>query len=106
MLINKMPEPIRGVIFDFHATLVEGGDADRWISTALRRLAEDGTATPDLTSDQIGGLRDFLGRIWQHAHTIDPRNERDLSHDRHRDVFHRTVALCPGIGPDLIAALY
>ncbi|MFF0372789.1 HAD family hydrolase [Micromonospora sp. NPDC005087] len=105
MLINK-PAPIRGVIFDFHATLVEGGDADRWISAALRRLAQDGIAKPDLTPDQIGGLREHLDQIWQHAHTIDPRSERDLSQDRHRDVFHQTVAVYPGIKPDLIGALY
>src|SRR3954447_11844524 len=36
MLIDTAPEPIKGVIFDFHATLVEGGDAGRWIDAALR----------------------------------------------------------------------
>jgi len=106
MLISEAPEPIKGVIFDFHATLVEGGDADRWIDAALRHLAEDGSAKPDLSADQIVGLREHLDQIWQHAHTIDPRSERDLSQDRHWDVFNRTVALCPGIKPDLIAALY
>jgi FMN phosphatase YigB (HAD superfamily) len=106
MLIHKMPAPIRGVIFDFHATLVEGGDADRWISAALRRLADDGTVEPGLTPDQASGLREHLDQIWQHAHTIDPRSDRDLSQDRHRDVFYQTVALYPGIEPDLISALY
>jgi FMN phosphatase YigB (HAD superfamily) len=96
----------KGVIFDFHATLVEGGDAGRWIDAALRHLAEDGSTKPDLSADQIAGLREHLDQIWQHAHTIDPRSERDLSQDRHWDVFNRTVALFPGIKPDLIAALY
>jgi FMN phosphatase YigB (HAD superfamily) len=99
-------EPIDGVIFDFHSTLVGGGDAGRWIEAAVRRVVEEGGATPDLGADQIAGLRDHLEHIWQHAHTIDPRSERDLSQDRHRDVFHRTVALYPGVKPDLIAALY
>ncbi|MEH1124039.1 HAD family hydrolase [Micromonospora sp. CPCC 206061] len=106
MIINEAPEPIKGVIFDFHATLVEGGDARRWIEAALRRLAEQGNAEPDLSADQIAGLGEHLDQIWQHAHTIDPRSERDLSQDRHWDVFNRTVALYPGIKPDLIAALY
>jgi HAD superfamily hydrolase (TIGR01509 family) len=106
MLINEAPEPIKGVIFDFHATLVEGGDAGRWIEAALRRLAEEGKAEPDLGADQIAGLGEHLDQIWQHAHTIDPRSERDLSQERHWDVFNRTVALYPGIKPELIAALY
>lgn len=106
MIINEAPEPIKGVIFDFHATLVEGGDAGRWIEAALRRLAEEGNAEPDLSAGQLAGLGEHLHHIWQHAHTIDPRSERDLSQDRHWDVFNRTVALYPGIKPDLIAALY
>jgi HAD superfamily hydrolase (TIGR01509 family) len=106
MHIDTAPEPIKGVIFDFHATLVEGGDAGRWIDDALRRLAEEGGAKPELSADWIAGLREHLDQIWQHAHTIDPTSERDLSQDRHRDVFGRTVALYPGINPDLIAALY
>ncbi|MCU7730023.1 HAD family hydrolase [Actinoplanes sp. KI2] len=106
MHIDGVLEPINGVIFDFHGTLVGGGDAGRWIDAALRRLTEDGTAKPDLSADQIAGLREHLDQIWQHAHTIDPGSERDLSQARHWDVFHRTVALCPGVKPDLIAALY
>src|SRR3954468_19204971 len=106
MLINGVPEPIKGVIFDFHATLVAGGDADRWIDAALRHLTENGSARPDLSADQLIGLREHLDQIWQHAHTIDPESERDLSQDRHWDVFSRTVALFPGIKPDLITALY
>jgi FMN phosphatase YigB (HAD superfamily) len=106
VIIDAGLEPIRGVIFDFHATLVEGGDGARWIDAALRRLAESGIAPPDLSAEQTAALRDQLDHIWQRAHTIDPRSERDLDHERHRDVFHRTIALCPGIKPDLIAALY
>jgi FMN phosphatase YigB (HAD superfamily) len=106
MLIDQAPEPIKGVIFDFHSTLVGGGDAGRWIDAALRHLAEDGSTDPDLNADQIAGLREHLDHIWQHAHTIDPGSERDLGQDRHWDVFNRTVALFPGVKPDLIAALY
>jgi HAD superfamily hydrolase (TIGR01509 family) len=106
MPIDQAPAPINGVIFDFHSTLVRGGDAGCWLDAALRRLAEEGSAQPDLSAGQASGLRTHLGEIWQHAHTIDPGSERDLSRDRHRDVFSRTVALYPGVGPELIAALY
>ena len=99
-----MPEPIKGVIFDFHGTLVTGGDADRWIDAALDHLAERGHPGP--RPDAVEGLRDHLDDIWRHAHTIDPASDRDLSQDRHRDVFGRTVALLPGVAPDLVDALY
>jgi FMN phosphatase YigB (HAD superfamily) len=98
-LINELPVPIEGVIFDFHSTLVDGGDLDAWIDSALGRLGR-----PD--TDLRPRLRDHLDQIWQHAHTIDPKSERDLSSDRHRDVFCRAVALCPGADDELIAALY
>jgi hypothetical protein len=29
VLIHEVPAPINGVIFDFHATLVDGGDPER-----------------------------------------------------------------------------
>jgi FMN phosphatase YigB (HAD superfamily) len=106
MLINWVPEPIKGVIFDFHATLVGAGNASRWIDAALRHLSDNGIASPALNRDQIAGLREHLDQIWQHAHTIDPTSERDLSRGRHWDVFNRTVSLYPGIKPGLIAALY
>lgn len=104
MLISKSPEPIKGVIFDFHSTLVTGGDVDRWIDAALRHLGAD--AQPGLSAEELKGLRDHLEQIWLHAHTIDPGSERDLSPERHREVFDRTVALYPGVGPELIGALY
>jgi FMN phosphatase YigB (HAD superfamily) len=103
VLIPEIPEPINGVIFDFHATLV---DPNRWIHDAFRHLADVGSPTPDLSDTEIAGLGEHLHQIWQHAHTIDPKGERDLSQARHRDVFTRAVALRPGIRADLIAALY
>jgi FMN phosphatase YigB (HAD superfamily) len=106
VLIHEVPAPINAVIFDFHATLVDGGDPDRWIDAAFRHLADAGSATPELSGTEVEGLREHLRHIWQHANTIDPKSERDLSQARHQDVFSRAVALRPGIKPDLIAALY
>ncbi len=104
-MIREVPAPINGVIFDFHGTLVDG-DPDRWINDAFRHLAEAGSAGPKLSDTEFKTLSEHLYRIWQHAHTIDPKSERDLSQARHQDVFTRAVALCPGIKPNLIAALY
>ncbi|MEU8821302.1 HAD family hydrolase [Actinoplanes sp. NPDC048796] len=101
-----LPEPISGVIFDFHGTLVDGGDSERWIADALRRLAENGSTEPVPSAGQIAALRGHLDEIWHHAHTFDPGSERDLSPELHREVFGRTVAMCAGVGPELIAALY
>ena len=106
MLIHDLPVPINGVIFDFHSTLVHGGDPGRWIEAAFDHLADAGSPPPELSAADIEGLREYLSDIWRHAHTIDPKSERDLSHARHQDVFARTVALYPGVKPDLIGALY
>ena len=106
MLLDDEPAPNHGVIFDFHATLFGGGDPDRWIHAAVGHLADAGSAPPELSDTEFDGLREHLDQIWQHAHTIDPTSERDLSRACHQDVFARAVALRPGIGPDLIAALY
>ncbi|XVV16770.1 HAD family hydrolase [Actinoplanes sp. CA-131856] len=100
------PEPIDGVIFDFHGTLVDGGDAGRWVGDALRHLAESGSGEPVPEAGEVAALTAHLDEIWRHAHTIDPGSERDLDPELHREVFGRAVALCPGVGPELIGALY
>jgi FMN phosphatase YigB (HAD superfamily) len=106
VLIHEVLAPINGVILDFHATLVNGGDPDCWIDAAVGHMADAGLPTPELSAAEGAGLRKHLDQIWQHAQTIDPKSERDLSQARHWDVFTRTVAMCPGVTPDLIAALY
>lgn len=92
---------IESVIFDFHSTLVDGGDTGGWIGAALGRLGR-----PPLPEPVHDGLRAYLDELWQHAHVIDPKSDRDLSPELHRDVFTRTMALCPGADDELTAALY
>lgn len=92
---------IESVIFDFHSTLVDGGEPGEWIGAALRRLGRSALSAPDHEA-----LSTYLEHVWQHAHTIDPKSDRDLSSDLHRDVFERTMALFPGIDEGLVAALY
>jgi HAD superfamily hydrolase (TIGR01493 family) len=86
------------VIFDFHSTLVDGGDAGEWIGAALTRLGR-----PPLPPAGHEALRTYLDQIWQHAHVVDPKSDRDLSPALHRDVFERTMA---PFDADLTAALY
>jgi HAD superfamily hydrolase (TIGR01509 family) len=103
------PVPVRGVIFDFHATLVDVDteDPDAWVRAALRHL---GRAAEDPAAP-IEGLGRHLDRIWEHATTFDPDSERDLSAVRHREVFSRAVGLFrgpdgAGVEPELVDALY
>lgn len=92
---------IESVIFDFHSTLVDGGEPDAWVGAALGRLGR-----PALPAPEREALAAYLDHLWTHAHTVDPKSERDLSPERHRDVFTRTMALFPGIDDELTAALY
>jgi FMN phosphatase YigB (HAD superfamily) len=92
---------IESVIFDFHSTLGDGGEPEAWVDAALRRLGR-----PALPGPEREALTTYLDHLWTHAHTVDPKSERDLSPDRHRDVFARTMALLPGIDDELTTALY
>lgn len=76
--------PIRAFIFDFHATLVDQGDADEWLDRAVAR-AGAGVAMDDMDREAVTRR---LDEIWSHAREIDPGSGRDLSAQNHRDVFH------------------
>jgi HAD superfamily hydrolase (TIGR01509 family) len=104
--IQQTSAPINGVIFDFHATLVDAGDPLRWIDAAFRHLTDAGSQVSHLDDAEVEALAAHLFQVWQHARTIDPDSERDLSQARHQEIFTQTVALLPGIHPDLTAALY
>ena len=97
--------PITGVIFDFHHTLVHGGDAGRWLDAAWRRLGRDGSPSTALGADHADVI-DFLDHVWDHARDVDPDNERDLDSHRHREVFLATVGRVSALDPDLVDALY
>jgi len=92
--------PIRAVIFDFHATLVDQGEPDTWLDQALARAD---TANPLDESERAALLR-RLDDIWIHAREVDPRSERDLSAELHHDVFHEVMR--GHVPDDLRGALY
>lgn len=97
--------PVRAVVFDLHQTLVDGGDAHRWLRLAWRHLGRDGEVVLD-DGVPAAELAAWLDDVWEHARAIDPRSERDLDAATHRRVFDATVATAPGTDPDLTAALY
>lgn len=98
--------PIAAVVFDFHSTLVSGGDPFRWLDTAWRSLDRPGSIETVLGAETLTRAAGFLDRIWDHARDIDPDNGRDLSPERHRQVFDATIDLAPGVDPELAGALY
>ncbi len=97
--------PIRGVVFDFHHTLVHGGDAERWLRTAWDDLDREGDPRTAL-GDAYGPAVDFLDHVWDHARLVDPDSTRDLDHDRHRQVWDETMQRAPGVDRPLANALY
>ncbi len=106
--------PIRGVIFDLHATLVHAGDPADWMAAALDLLEADptlggrfdpaGTAPGALPS--LAELAPWADRIWEHAREVDPGSERDLSPQLHREVYDRMLERIGIIPPALGDALY
>ena len=106
--------PIRGVIFDLHATLVHAGEPAGWMAAALDLLAQDPTLGGrfDPRDSEPGALptladlAPWAEHIWDHAREVDPGSERDLSPARHREVYDRVLERVGIIPPPLGDALY
>lgn len=97
--------PIRGVVLDFHHTLVHGGDAAQWLATTWTTLDRD--ETPELALGAVHAQAvDFLDHFWDHARLVDPDNTRDMDQQRHRQVWDATIASAPGVDDELADALY
>jgi HAD superfamily hydrolase (TIGR01509 family) len=97
-------DPTTGVIFDFHGTLVDAHEPADWVADAARLLTEGGQPVPDAVHDP--SLARHLNDIWTHADTIDPASSRDLSRERHREVFAGAVGLHHEGDGALVEALY
>jgi HAD superfamily hydrolase (TIGR01509 family) len=107
-------QPIRGVIFDLHATLVHAGEPSGWMAAALTLLEQDPTlggrfdpaeSAPDALPE-LADLAPWAERIWEHARVVDPGSERDLSPALHRQVYDRMLDHIGIIPPALGEALY
>lgn len=82
-----MTLPIRAVLLDFHATLVDQGDADTWLDLAVAHAG----AGVDLGPEERAAVLARLDDIWSHARVIDPDSGRDHSPDAHAAVFHAVM---------------
>lgn len=94
------PEPIRGVIFDLHSTLIDQGSAGDWLDAALAKSPH-----PLNKAERIE-LETFLDRIWEGARVSDPDSSRDLSFAAHRRVFHELLEAGPNIDKPFADVLY
>lgn len=94
------PEPIRGVIFDVHSTLIDQGSAGDWLDSALARNPRP------LNKAERTELEAFLDRIWEGARVSDPESSRDLSFAAHRRVFHELLEAGPNIDKAFADDLY
>jgi HAD superfamily hydrolase (TIGR01509 family) len=104
--------PIRGVIFDLHSTLVHAGDPEGWMAAALALIAEDPTLGGRFDPAEAAGpvpqadLTVLADHIWDYAREVDPRSDRDLSPELHREVYDRILDRIGIIPPALGDALY
>ena len=100
------PAPIAAVLFDFHASLVDQGDAGRWLATAWRRSDRPGTPAEGLGAAAADELTAYLHHIWEHSRVVDPDNRRDYDPGMHRQVWDATLARQPHGDPGLADDLY
>jgi HAD superfamily hydrolase (TIGR01509 family) len=101
------------VLFDLHATLVhDGGDPAAWLAAAVRLMAAESAASGQpstaLAADlpALADLAPWATRIWDVAREIDPGSERDLSPQRHREVYDAMIDRIGVIPAPLADALY
>ena len=108
MALHDLPEPgpIEAVLFDFHSTLVDQGDPRAWVELAWTHAGRPGTARERLGEAAFHRLAGWVDRIWEHVLEVDPRNERDLSAARHRQVWDALMARQGGVDADLAHSLY
>ncbi len=98
--------PIEGVIFDFHATLVDQGDGATWLRLGWAGAGRPGTPEQHLGAERAKALAVRLDRVWEDAREVDPTSRRDTSAQAHQDVFRTVMADAPDADDAVVEALY
>lgn len=101
-----MTTPITGVLFDFHSTLVDQGDAATWLTDAWRHAGRPGAPATGLGAEAAHELTTYLHRIWENSRVVDPDNRRDYDPAVHQQVWNATLARQPHGDQALFDALY
>jgi HAD superfamily hydrolase (TIGR01509 family) len=101
-----VPQPIEGVLFDFHSTLIDQGAGTDWIARAWRHAGRAGDPAEALGAERTAEIGAWMDRIWEHARDIDPQNMRDYGPDHHRQVYDEVVRGVPEIDEEFARALY
>ena len=99
-------DDIDGVLFDFHSTLVDQGDAAAWLRLAWRSTGRPGDPQAGLGRQRFGQILGWLDRIWEGARLVDPDNRRDFGPSLHRQVYDTLSRSVVGLDPELAAAVY
>jgi len=97
---------VDGVLFDFHSTLVDQGDAETWLESAWRSAGRPESALAALGRDRFEHLAGWLDRIWERARVVDPDSRRDLDPSMHREVFDALSEGVAGLDRALACAVY
>ena len=90
------PSSVKGVLFDFHSTLVDQGSSESWLEIACESVGLDPI--------EFAQMVPKLNSIVEFARIEDPHHERDLSPAAHKEIFTRLL-LDFSDGP-LASALY
>lgn len=94
------------MLFDFHSTLVDQGDPYEWLDRAWAHSGRAGTPASSLGEQGRDDLAGWVDRIWEHVREVDPGNERDLSPQRHREVYDALMERVPQVDDELARSLY
>ena len=66
------PLPITTVLFDFHATLVDGGDACLSLDAAWARAGHEGNAKERLGAERYQRIAQQVHHLWDRVREVDP----------------------------------
>jgi HAD superfamily hydrolase (TIGR01509 family) len=103
---SAAPQPIEGVLFDFHSTLIDQGLGHEWLQRAWAHAGRDGDPADGLGATRAEEIATWMDRIWEHARDVDPESRRDQGPSEHREVYDLLVSQLPDLDPDLAASLY